>query len=136
MDFFKQVFSWWNGSTPGIRFTIARNAKLVGTDDYGNKYYECRTSKESYDNRKRRYVTYRGYAEPSKVPPDWHGWLHYTFDEPPTVAPLKRQKWELDHVPNLTGTLYAWRPKGAISRGGERQKASGDYIAWTPGDQA
>jgi NADH:ubiquinone oxidoreductase subunit len=128
----KLIFTWWNGATAGILFTIGRNATLVGTDDYGNRYFECRSSRESYDSRRRRYVLYRGYAEPSKVPSDWHGWLHYTFDEPPTRAPLKRQKWETDHLPNLTGTLYAWRPRGAIGRAGPRAVAKGDYQSWTP----
>lgn len=128
---FKMIFTWWNGATIGTWFTIKRNANFVGSDDYGNRYYECRTNKESYDQRKRRYVVYRGYAEPSKVPPDWHGWLHYTFEEPPTKAPMKRQKWEKDHIPNLTGTLYAWRPKGAIG-GGQRASSTGDYEPWTP----
>ena len=48
------------------------------------------------------------------------------------VEPLKRRSWEQDHQPNLTGTIWAWRPKGAISRGGERPKATGDYEAWRP----
>ena len=57
-------------------------------------------------------MIYRGYAEASKVPAEWHGWLHYTFDEPPTVEPLMRRGWEKDHLPNLTGTVEAWRPRG------------------------
>jgi NADH:ubiquinone oxidoreductase subunit len=132
----KKIFTWWNGATPGVLFTIARNATLVGSDEFGNRYYECRNNKESYDSRKRRYVIYKGYAEPSKIPPDWHGWLHYTFDEPPTKAPLKRQAWEKDHLPNLTGTAFAWKPKGALARGGERAASRGDYEAWTPGEGA
>ncbi len=136
MALLKSIFTWWNGATFGALFTIARNAKFVGSDEFGNRYFECRTNRESYDGRKRRYVTYRGYAEPSKVPPDWHGWLHYTFAEPPTSAPLKRQVWEREHLPNLTGTLYAWKPKGALGRGGERAAARGDYQAWTPGEDA
>lgn len=132
LNLLKLIFTWWNGASPGILFTIARNAKQVGSDEFGNRYFECLSSKESYDGRKRRYVLYRGYAEPSKVPADWHGWLHYTFDQPPTIAPLKRQKWEREHIPNLTGTLYAWRPKGAIARGGDRAASSGDYVPWKP----
>ena len=128
----KAIFTWWNGATIGARFTIAKTARLVGTDAYGNKYFEARTNKDSYDQRKRRYVIYKGYAEASKIPPDWHGWMHYTFDEPPTVEPLKRQTWEQDHIPNLTGTIHAWRPKGSIARGGERAAATGDYEAWKP----
>lgn len=128
----KQLLTWWNGATPGIMNTI-KGAVFVGEDELGNKYYEDKTTKHSYDpGRKRRYVVYNGYAEASKVTPDWHGWLHYTFDEPPTTAPLKRQAWEKDHIPNLTGTVHAWKPAGAISRGGERQKATGDYQAWKP----
>lgn len=132
IDFLKSMFTWWNGATPGIRFTIARRAVLVGTDDTGNRYYEAKDNRDSYDGRKRRWVIYRGYAEASKVPPDWHGWLHHTFVEPPTTDPLPRRVWEKDHLPNLTGTIHAYKPQGAISRGGERQRATGDYEAWKP----
>lgn len=129
----KAIFTWWNGATLGQRLHIGRRGRLVGQDEMGNKYYEARDDKDSYDKgRKRRWVIYNGYAEASKVPPDWHGWLRYTFDEPPTVAPLKRREWEKDHLPNLTGTIHAWRPKGSISMGGERDKATGDYQAWLP----
>ncbi len=129
----KSIFTWWNGATIGARFTIAKRGVFVGSDDYGNKYYEARDTKDSYDpGRKRRWVIYKGYADASKIPPDWHGWMHYTFDEPPTVAPLMRRSWEKDHLPNLTGTIYAWRPKGSISQGGQRPAATGDYEAWRP----
>jgi NADH:ubiquinone oxidoreductase subunit len=128
----KSIFTWWNSATIGIRFTVARRGVFVGKDDYGNSYYEARDGKDSYDGRKRRWVIYTGYAEASKVPAEWHGWLHYTFDEPPTKVPLPRKSWELDHQPNLTGTPWAWRPKGSISRGGERPAATGDYEAWRP----
>ena len=30
------------------------------------------------------------------------------------------------------GTVHAWRPKGSLTRGGERQAATSDYQAWTP----
>ncbi len=130
-----KIFSWWSGATIGALFTIARTSDFVGEDEQGNRYFEARTDRESYDKgRRRRYVTYKGYAEPSKIPPDWHGWMHYTVDEPPTRAPLRRRAWEKDHLPNLTGTVYAWKPKGSIARGGERARAIGDYEAWKPGE--
>ena len=129
---FKAIFTWWNGATLGARFHIGRRSVFVGQDDYGNRYYEAKDASDSYDGRKRRWVIYSGYAEASKVPAEWHGWLHYTFDEPPTVQPLLRQAWEKDHRPNLTGTVHAYRPQGSLARGGERQKATGDYIPWTP----
>lgn len=129
----KAIFTWWNGGALGLKFTVARRGKFVGQDEFGNKYYEAKDDSDSYDvGRKRRWVIYPGYAEASKVTPDWHGWLHYTFEEPPTVEPLMRRSWEKDHQPNLTGTVNAWRPKGSIARGGERAAATGDYQAWTP----
>jgi NADH:ubiquinone oxidoreductase subunit len=53
---------------------------------------------------KRRWVIYNGEMEASRVSPDWHGWLHFTWDEPPTKAPLKHKPWEKPHQENLTGT--------------------------------
>jgi NADH:ubiquinone oxidoreductase subunit len=126
------IFTWWGGATIGASFHINRRGVLVGMDEQGNRYFEARDASDSYDERKRRWVIYNGYAEASKVPPDWHGWLRYTFDEPPTVQPLPRRAWEKDHLPNLSGTVHAWRPQGAIARGGERQAATGDYQAWKP----
>jgi NADH:ubiquinone oxidoreductase subunit len=128
----KLIFTWWNGATAGVRFTILRRGVFVGQDEMGNRYFEARDASDSYDGRKRRWVIFNGYAEASKVPPDWHGWLHHTFVEPPTTAPLPRKRWEKEHLPNLSGTIYAYRPKGSIARGGERQRATGDYEAWTP----
>lgn len=128
-----RIFTWWNGATLGALFDIGRRGAFVGEDEQGNRYYQER--KISVDDRKRRYVVYKGLVEASRVSPDWHGWLHYTIDEPPTVAPLKRQKWEKPHLPNQTGTVRAYRPKGSISRGGQRAAATSDYQAWTPGGE-
>jgi len=125
-----KMFTWWNGVSPGGWFDIKRRSTHIGTDDYGNRYFEDR--KVSVEGRKRRYGIYKGLAEPSKVPAEWHGWLHHTFPEPPTDAPLPRRSWEKDHVPNMTGTDYAYRPKGSLREGGERKENVGDYEAWTP----
>jgi len=111
------------------RFDIGRRACYVGADTTGNKYYEER--RPSLEGRKRRYVIYNGYAEPSKVPAEWHGWLHHTFDKPPTVDPLLRRAWEIDHKPNLTGTIDAYRPKGSLAEGGERARA---WAIMSPGN--
>lgn len=132
MSFFKKLFTWWNGTTFGIDWTIAKRGLFVGQDEFGNRYYEAKDTKDSYDGRKRRWVKFNGYADASKVPAEWHGWLHHTFAEPPTEVPLLRRPWEKDHIPNLSGTIYAYRPKGSLARGGERQRATGDYEAWKP----
>jgi NADH:ubiquinone oxidoreductase subunit len=126
----QRLFTWWNGHTLGAAHDIGKRSAPVGEDEYGNRYFEER--KPSIEGRKRRYVLYRGLAEPSKVSADWHGWLHHTLVDPPTAAPLTRRDFETDHTPNMTGTAYATKPKGSLSGSGERQKASGDYEAWTP----
>ena len=127
----KNIFTWWNGATIGIRFTLGRRGVFIGKDELGNSYYEARDDRKSYDKgRKRRWVIYNGYAEASKVPADWHGWLHYTFDEPPTKAPLKHKAWEKPHQENLTGTGAAFVPPGSIRRADPVARA--DYEAWQP----
>ncbi len=40
--------------------------------------------------------------------------------------------WEVDYSPNATGTATAYRPQGALEKGGKRAAATGDYEAWTP----
>lgn len=129
----KRIFTWWNGATLGALFDINRRGVFVGADERGNRYFEER--RPSLEGRKRRYVIYNGLAEASCVSPDWHGWMHHTLDQPPTLAPLKRQAWEKQHAPNLTGTLGAYRPKGSLARGGVRAPATADYQAWKPGGQ-
>jgi len=97
----------------------------VGADDFGNRYYQNKDGS-------RRWVLYNGTVEASRVPAEWHGWLHHTFAEPPTKAPLRAQVWEAPHQPNLTGTEYALRPEGSLQRSGHRPRATGDYQAWKP----
>ena len=126
-----KIFTWWNGATLGTLFTIAKRGRKVGEDAFGNTYFESRDNK-SYDGRRRRWVVYNGYADASKVTPDWHGWLHYTYDEPPTIEPLATPRYETEYLPNLSGTPMAWRPQGSLARTGERPAATGDYDAWRP----
>lgn len=78
--------------------------KQVGEDQFGNKYYESKA--KDYLKRSRRYVTYNGIDEPSKVPPLWHSWLHHLSNELP-VNEVKNFAWQVDYLPNLTGTKYA-----------------------------
>lgn len=128
-----KIFLWWSGATLGTLFTVGKRGRLVGKDEFGNKYYEDRTDKKSYDKgRKRRWVIYKGYADASKIPPDWHGWMHYIYDTPPSEQPLPRKPWEKEHRPNLSGTPFAQFPSGSLYAEGERQASTGDYEAWNP----
>jgi NADH:ubiquinone oxidoreductase subunit len=120
-----QLLTWWNGQTTGTRVFTARKGKKVGEDEQGNQFYQTADGK-------RRWVTYNGVADASRVSPDWHGWLHHTFDEAPSEAPLPRKDWERDHVPNLTGSDGAYFPPGSVVTHTQRPRVVGDYEAWRP----
>ena len=133
LDFLAPVFTWWSGPTIGTLLTVGGRGNLVGTDEFGNRYYEDRTTKHSYDpGRKRRWVLYKGYADASKIPPDWHGWIHYTYDDPPSKVPMIARPWGKPHLPNLSGTPFAQFPPGSLNAEAERSKTTGDYEAWKP----
>jgi NADH:ubiquinone oxidoreductase subunit len=127
---FSRIFAWWNGATIGTLFDVGRRADLVGRDEQGNAYYQERVA--SFNGRPRRWVIYNGLAEASRVPPDWYGWLHHTLDKPPTEDPLVRKPFEKEHLPNLTGTPLAWRPRGSLAATGQRPQSTADYEAWKP----
>ncbi|MEO1265877.1 MAG: NADH:ubiquinone oxidoreductase subunit NDUFA12 [Pseudomonadota bacterium] len=130
MGLFSEIFSWWGGNTWGTRFTIARQGREVGKDDYGNTYYE-QVSGTSPHLGPRRWVTYKTKSEASLVPAEWHGWLHHTVDEPPRDD-AKPREWQKPHKPNMTGTNEAYRPPGSILTPETRPRVTGDYTAWTP----
>jgi NADH:ubiquinone oxidoreductase subunit len=125
MKFLLQFFTWWNGQTLGTRFFTWRKGEFVGEDLSGNLYYRQRGGS-------RRWVIYAGVAEPSMVPPDWHGWLHQTVDTPPTEEAYEPRPWQKPHRANMTGTPAAYRPKGSILSDAKRPAATGDYEAWQP----
>jgi NADH:ubiquinone oxidoreductase subunit len=112
--------------------------ELVGTDNFGNRYFrrkgKTHGDSSAYDKRakEKRWVMYKGIAEPSKVPAEWHGWLHYTLEAPPSARNIARYKWERQHQPNLTGTPGAYMPPGHLLKGGDRDPATSDYEAWKP----
>ena len=123
------------GTTLGTRLLTWLRGALVGTDAYGNRYYRLRGDKPARHGggrfgRERRWVIYNGEPEGSKVPSEWHAWLHHMVDELP--QPRQRHPWEKDHQPNMTGTKEAYHPRGSVLRGGHRVRATGDYEPWSP----
>ncbi|GJL85832.1 MAG: NADH dehydrogenase [Micavibrio sp.] len=112
-------------------FTWVYRGENIGTDPLGNRYFEGKP-RQGYKNP-RRWVLYKDTPEASNVPPEWHGWLHHQTNEvPDTDSASFRREWQKPHQPNLTGTKAAYRPPGHILEGGKRDKATGDYEAWSP----
>ncbi len=114
----------------GTRLYTWRHGELVGEDEFGNRYYREKGAPTGRDGGK-RWVIYKGEPEASKVPPQWHRWLHKTTDEVP-AKDLNLRPWQKPHLPNLTGTELAYRPPGHALAANKRDKATGDYEAWTP----
>ena len=111
------IYTWFKG-------------KNVGTDEFGNKYYKAKS--DSLHGKPRRWVLYKGDNDASKIPPEWHAWLHHTTEEPLTEQSTRALSWQKKHIKNLTGTSEAYRPVGHAYKGGNRAHATGDYQPWRP----
>jgi NADH:ubiquinone oxidoreductase subunit len=126
MGFWSKIFTWWNGATVGTALFTRRFGDEVGHDDAGNLYYQ--------DNKRpqRRWVIYAGNNDGSGVPPTWQLWLRGTIDELPENALPPVRKFQVEPTGNLTGTMAAFRPDGALGSGKIRPASTGDYEPWIP----
>ena len=103
LTFIKKIFTWWNQETLGTKIFTIFFGKLVGTDKYGNKYYE---------NKKKikRWVIYNDEIDASKIPNEWYSWIHFTSNKIENVHELKKYEWQKPHLSNQTGTEDAYHP--------------------------
>lgn len=124
MSTLAQIFTWWNGQTLATRFHTWRHGQRVGEDQAGNVFYQT-------SNGERRWVIFNGEAEASRVSPEWHGWLHHTWQDPPSISALAKKPWEKPHLPNQTGGNGAYHPAGSLLSAAGSAYGS-DYEAWTP----
>jgi NADH:ubiquinone oxidoreductase subunit len=125
MALLKKIFTWWDGATIGTALFSWLNGNKVGSDALGNVYFGSKKGN-------RRWVIYNGPNDASRIPPEWYSWLHHQIDGLPDDALPPRRSFEKAPTGNRTGTIEAYRPSGAMERGGQRQAASGDYEAWKP----
>ena len=115
-----------------LRYKTWRQGERIGSDAYGNLYYRDRRAKEG--QRERRWVVFNGgESEASRVPPEWHAWLHHQSQTVPEEGTARwRRPWQQPPSPNQTGTPDAYLPPGDVMRGSKRSPATGDYEPWTP----
>lgn len=123
MRFIRRLLTWWESQTIGTQLYTWRKGVRVGSDESGNVFY-------STPDGKRRWVIYDGQIEASRITPEWHGWLHHTFEHPPTKDPLPRHEWQIGHQENLTGTHAAYVPPGSLHHDLPGQGPG--YKAWRP----
>uniref|UniRef100_T1J4D4 cyclin-dependent kinase n=1 Tax=Strigamia maritima TaxID=126957 RepID=T1J4D4_STRMM len=92
------------------RMDDSKIGTLVGVDAFGNKYYE----NNMYFYGRNRWCEYNELVhldyDGSQVPPEWHRWLHYMTDDPPTLVPPVQHRWMIPHEENWTGTSKAYQP--------------------------
>ncbi len=120
-NFFKIIFTWWNKQTIGTFIYTLFTGKLIGKDEFGNKYYS--------NSKGKRWVIYENDVESSKIPPEWHSWIHSkTINKP--LSNEKKYHWQKEHEENLTGTQKAHKPDGSLSS--KITKNMKKYETWKP----
>ena len=120
-SFFKQIFIWWHRQTIGTLIYTLFCGKFVGEDKFGNKYYSSAKGK--------RWVIYKNRVESSKIPPEWHLWIHFLKTNKPSQE-LATFKWQKSHEENLTGTDKAYKPEGSLTF--DSKNKTRKYEVWKP----
>ena len=98
---------------------------LVGDDEFGNRYY-C-NSKNFEDYTSKRWVIFNGEIEASKIPPEWHRWIHFITNNKPSDN-INKFKWQKKHEENLTGSIKAYKPEGSLAN--KSKKNMKKYETW------
>ena len=119
ISFIKQIFTWWHRQTIGTFIYTLFSGKLVGVDEFGSKYYS--------NSKGKRWVIYKNRVESSKIPPEWHLWIHFLTNNIPSSNPIKF-KWQKEHKENLTGTTKAYKPDGSLTF--DSKKNMKKYETW------
>ena len=119
ITFFKQLFTWWNRQTLGTFIYTVVFGKFVGKDEFENKYYTNSSGK--------RWVIYNDIVESSKIPAEWHSWIHFMNDKLP-IENFKKYDWQKKHEENMTGTKSAYKPEGSLSE--KEKKDLKRYETW------
>ena len=118
LKFLKIIFTWWNVQTIGAFLITVFFGKRVGMDDSKNKYYVA--------SKDRRWVIFNLEGEATKIPPEWHAWIHHLIKEVPTKAEFAKYVWQKDHQENKTGTDEAYNPNKY------KPQTKADYESWRP----
>ena len=103
LTIFEQIFIWWNQQTLGTRIYTFFSGKLVGKDEFGNKYYENK-------KKNKRWVIYEGEIDASKISNEWYLWIHFTKNKVELSKNFEKYSWQKPHSSNKTGTSESYHP--------------------------
>lgn len=118
-NFLKLIFTWWNRQTISTFIYTLLLGKYVGEDKFGNKYYS--------NSQGKRWVIYKSTVESSKIPPEWHLWIHYLSKNIPSKN-INKYEWQKEYKENLTGTPEAYQPEGSLRS--DSKKIIKKYETW------
>jgi len=121
INFLKLIFTWWYKQTIETFIYTLFTGKFAGSDQFGNKYY--------FNSKGKRWVIYKNNIEASKIPPEWHSWIHFLVINKPSDK-TKKFLWQKPHEENLTGTNRAYKPEGSLSS--DLKKSMKKYETWKP----
>ncbi|KAJ6627493.1 NDUFA12-domain-containing protein [Mycena sp. CBHHK59/15] len=105
----------------------AKSGRLVGMDQFGNRYFENYNAEEEVPGRQRWVDLAQHHYHASQVPPEWHSWISHIRKDPPNedaVVVASRRDWQwygclLCMFPpwteNLTGTRGAYKPYNTVA---------------------
>ena len=83
----KIIFTWWNKQTFGTFLKTLFFGKYVGSDEFGNKYYQSK--------KKERWVVYSKNIEATRISSEWYLWIHHTVDKAPDInVENKKYFWQ------------------------------------------
>jgi NADH:ubiquinone oxidoreductase subunit len=114
--------------------------RLVGSDEFGNRYYE---DFDHHNFNTRRWVEFADYGKwhmtvGKKVGPGWHGWMNYMYDD----APGKQNFVEPYYRPHKTSVLKTDHPTLAYKAPGHNENPNlvenkklaleRQYKSWNP----
>ncbi|EDV25222.1 NADH dehydrogenase [ubiquinone] 1 alpha subcomplex subunit 12 [Trichoplax sp. H2] len=105
---------WYWGISKMFRECVIKFGALVGEDKYGNKYYE----NKNYFVARHRWVDYKDWwkYDASDIPAEWHRWIHFMTDDPPTIDPPVERKFLSGHKSNMTGSYREYVPYSTTRR--------------------
>ncbi len=110
------------------QFKASIFGKYIGSDIYGNKYFEFKSC--DFLGRKKRICIYNGFVEATKIPSEWHSWMHHKSDAPNVE---KKYFWQVMHLPSLTGTKFRFTNTNSDSViKNKYSKIPSRYSAWKP----
>jgi len=102
LNFFKNIFIWWNQQTIGTMIYTFFYGKFIGKDEFENKYYQSKSGK--------RWVIYSNEVDSTTISNDWYPWMHFLNNKIPNKNNNKYQ-WKKLREKNLTGSDNTYRPK-------------------------